>query len=108
MNKYRNMRLILFFDLPNIESYEKKEYLRFRKSLLRNGYVMMQFSVYIKCVNTQSKIDQEIKKIKKFIPTKGNIRIIAVTEAQYANMVMILGNKKINEIYNNSERYIKI
>ncbi len=108
MNKYRNMRMLLLFDLPNIESYEKKEYVKFRKCLIRNGYTMMQFSVYVKCVNTQSKVEQEVAKIKKFIPTKGNIRIITVTESQYANMYMILGNKKINEVYNNSERYIKI
>ncbi len=108
MNKLRNMRLILLFDLPNIESYEKKEYLRFRKSLIRNGYTMMQFSVYVKSVNTQTKIEQEVNKIKKYIPHKGNIRIIPVTEMQYNSMYMILGNKKINEIYNNSERYVKI
>ena len=102
------MRLLLLFDLPNIESYEKKEYTRFRKCLLRNGYTMMQFSVYVKCVNTQTKIDQEVQKLKKFIPHNGNIRIISITEAQYRNMYMLLGNKKINEIYNNCERYVKI
>ncbi len=102
------MRLLLLFDLPSIESYEKKEYLIFRKTLLRNGYMMMQFSVYMKCVNTQTKIDQEVLKLKKYIPKNGNIRIIAVTEQQYQNMYILLGNKKINEIYNNTERYIKI
>lgn len=108
MNPYRAMRLILLFDLPSVELYEKKEYLIFRKTLLKNGFYMMQHSVYVKSVNVQTKIDQEINKIKKYIPLNGNIRLISVTEHQYANMRILLGNKKIDEIYNSPERYIKI
>lgn len=108
MSDFRNMRLLLLFDLPTVEDYERKEYTKFRKSLISNGYTMLQFSVYIKCVNTQTKVEQELKKIQNSVPTNGNIRLIAITEKQYANMVMILGKKKINEIYNNSERYVKI
>ena len=108
MSDYRNMRILLLFDLPTIESYEKKEYTQFRKHLLKNGYTMIQFSVYVKCINTQLKVDKELKKLYQFVPTNGNIRMLTVTEKQYQNMVMILGKKKINEIYNNAERYIKI
>lgn len=108
MSEYRYMRLLLLFDLPVVEDYEKKEYAQFRKSLIKNGYIMMQFSVYMKCVNTQTKVEQELKKLYKYVPTNGNIRLLAITEKQYSNMAMILGKKKINEIYNNNERYIKI
>lgn len=96
------------FDLPSTEDYEKKEYTLFRKQLLKNGYIMMQFSIYTKPTNVQVKLEQELKKISKYIPTSGNIRLLSITEKQYSNMIMILGKKKINEIYNNTERYIKI
>lgn len=96
------------FDLPVVEDYEKKEYTTFRKQLLKNGYIMMQFSIYTKPTNIQVRVDQELKKISKYLPSSGNIRLLAITEKQYSNMVMILGKKKINEIYNNTERYIKI
>ena len=96
------------FDLPVVEDYEKKEYATFRKQLLKNGYIMMQFSIYTKPTNIQVRADQELKKISKYLPSSGNIRLLAITEKQYSNMVMILGKKKINEIYNNTERYIKI
>lgn len=102
------MRLILFYDLPNVESYETREYNQFRKTLLKNGYTMIQFSVYMKTINTQTKIDQEVKKITKYLPRNGNIRVISVTEKQYSNMYILVGKKKVNEIYNNTERYIKI
>ena len=96
------------FDLPTIESYERKEYSLFRKALIKNGYQMIQFSVYTKPILGQIKIEYEINKLRKYIPTNGNIRAIQVTEKQYQDMYMILGHKKINEIYNNTERYIKI
>ena len=108
MGIYNTMRLILMFDLPSIEAYEKKEYLLFRKALLSHGYIMMQFSIYTKFINVQTKVESEINKIKKFIPTNGNIRVIAITEKQYQDMYVILGHKKISEIYNSKERYIKV
>ena len=102
------MRLILLFDLPSVEAYEKKEYRIFKNALLKNGYTMMQFSVYMKPINGQIKIEIEAKKLRKYIPESGNIRMLQVTEKQYLDMYMVLGHQKINEIYNNGERYIKV
>lgn len=102
------MRIVLFYDLPSVEFKEKKDYHNFRRSLIKNGFIMIQFSVYVKAINTKQKIKGEIEKIKKYLPSEGNIRIITVTEFQYKNMIFLVGNKKINEIYNNSERYVKI
>ena len=96
------------FDLPSREDYEKKEYRKFHSALIKNGYVMMQFSVYVKATNSHSKLDREIDKFRKVIPSSGNVRILHITENQYLNMEVILGHKNINEIYNNSKRYIKI
>lgn len=102
------MRILLMFDLPNQEDYQKREYLVFRKNLLKRGYIMMQYSVYVKAINFKGKIDHEINALKPFLPEDGNIRALIVTEKQYHEMVVLLGNKKINEIYNNSKRYVKI
>ena len=102
------MRIMIMFDLPSKEDYEKKEYTVFRKNLIKNGYIMMQFSVYIKCVTMQNKTEQEINKIKNFIPQNGNIRVIEISENQYKNMRIILGNKNENEKYNSVDRYVKI
>lgn len=96
------------FDLPSTEDFQKKEYHIFHNSLIKNGYSMLQFSVYIKVINSHTKIEREIDKIKKTLPTGGNIRILVITENQYQNMKIILGHKNINEIYNNNKRYIKI
>ena len=97
MNSF--MRIILFFDLPMITEDDKRIYTRFRKELVRNGYMMLQFSVYSKiCTNREAAVNN-ILKIKKNIPEKGSIRILLVTEKQYAKMEIILGGKsKIENI----------
>ena len=91
MNSF--MRIILFFDLPMITEDDKRIYTRFRKQLVRNGYMMLQFSVYSKiCTNREAAVNN-ILKIKKNVPEKGSIRILLVTEKQYSKMEIILGGK---------------
>ena len=43
---YRFMRMIVFFDLPTKTTADLREYRKFRKLLITNGFVMMQTSVY--------------------------------------------------------------
>ena len=45
---YDFMRLILFFDLPVVSKEDRRIYATFRKYLIKNGYIMMQYSVYCK------------------------------------------------------------
>lgn len=96
------------FDLPFEDDLDKKIYSKFKKSITRIGYTMMQYSIYVRSINTQSKINQEIDKVKKILPERGNIRIIVVTEKQYESMTILRGKKSLNEIYNDERRYLKI
>ena len=47
---YKFMRLMVFFDLPMLTDKDRREYNRFHKYLLKNGFIMMQKSVYTKLV----------------------------------------------------------
>lgn len=96
------------FDLPFEDDLDKKIYSKFKKSITKIGYTMMQYSIYVRSINTQSKINQEIDKVKKILPERGNIRIIVVTEKQYESMTILRGKKSLNEIYNDERRYLKI
>ncbi|MEG1009654.1 MAG: CRISPR-associated endonuclease Cas2 [Clostridia bacterium] len=98
----------MMYDLPNNNYQENKEYMKFRKLLIKNGYIMMQFSIYSKCLNVKTKFNLEVNKIKKFIPTQGNIRILAVTEKQYLDMIFLKGETNINESINGPERFISL
>ena len=45
---YRFMRVLVMFDLPTETSLQRKNYRKFRKTLIKNGFIMMQESVYVK------------------------------------------------------------
>lgn len=85
------MRLILFFDLPTITKKDRFIYSKFRNDLIKNGYMMMQFSVYSKIFPNRDSAVKHILKIKKVLPEKGSIRILMVTEKQYSKMEILVG-----------------
>lgn len=91
------MRTIIFFDLPNVYLKEKRDYLKFRKFLLSEGFIMLQESVYSKLVLNQQQSQLLINRIKKVSPKKGIIQIMTITEKQYADIEYIIGepNTKI-------------
>lgn len=108
MSAYKYMRILVMYDVPNNSSEENKEYSKFRKLLIKNGYTMMQYSIYIKCLNVKTKYKSEVKKISKSLPSHGNIRVLAITEKQYQDMIFLRGESNINEQVNGVERYISI
>lgn len=91
------MRVIVFFDLPVVTKRERKIYAKFRKWLLANGYIMLQYSVYSKIFNNRDAAKNHISKLKKNVPSKGAIRVMLVTEKQYAKMEIIVGGKSLQE-----------
>ena len=91
MTIYRFMRIIVMFDLPTETKDDKKSYREFRKLLIRNGFLMMQNSVYCKLVINRTKVTSVIKKIKKESPKSGLIQILVITEKQFNSMYTVIG-----------------
>ncbi len=94
---YRVMRLILFFDLPMNTKEERRIYTKFRKYLISNGFMMLQFSVYAKIFPNRISLYQYIEGLKRNLPVRGSIRIMGVTEKQYEKMFILVGGKTIQE-----------
>lgn len=92
------MRLLVFFDLPVTETEDRRIAARFRKDLLKEGFTMLQFSIYCRVCRGIDIVEREIKRIKKVLPPKGNIRILTVTEKQYGSMVFLVGEPKKDEV----------
>ena len=101
----RVMRVIVFFDLPITTIQGIRAYTKFRRFLLKDGFIMMQESVYSKLAQNQLAANALISHIRKNSPDEGLIQILAVTEKQYSNMEMIIGSKK-GDVINSSERMI--
>ena len=102
------MRLILMYDLDFTNPKKVKSYQIFRKELIKRGFIMIQYSVYMRIVPTENRATVDLVGIKKFVPKNGNIRVFKITERQYVNMIFLRGNKRINETINTEKRYIKI
>ncbi|MGX8833744.1 CRISPR-associated endonuclease Cas2 [Amedibacillus sp. YH-ame6] len=97
------MRVIVLFDLPMITNVEKRQYNKFRNFLLKDGFSMIQFSVYMRFCKNAVDAEKHIGRVKQLSPVKGNIRILSVTEKQYEDMIMVIGTKSATEEYVNSQ-----
>ncbi|WP_262393541.1 CRISPR-associated endonuclease Cas2 [Sporolactobacillus inulinus] len=92
------MRILVFFDLPVTSSAERKEYSRFRKFLLKDGYTMLQFSVYSRICNGDDGVQKHVRRLKEHLPpVSGSIRSMKITEKQFENMEILLGEPTIEE-----------
>ena len=98
ISKYKQLRIIIFYDLPMVETQEIKEYTRFRKTLHQLGFYQLQFSIYVKVVRTESGYKAVLNKLGSSIPPNGHIRIMKITEKQYDNMVILRGGENAHEI----------
>lgn len=93
----RFMRLFVFFDLPTNTKKERSAATRFRNHLINHGFFMMQYSIYSRICRGQDGIEKYIKKVKNALPEYGNIRMMKVTEKQYAGMEIVLGKISATE-----------
>lgn len=102
------MRMICMFDLPVETEVEKRAYRTFRKNLIKEGFVMMQYSVYVRICPNREFAKRLETRIKKFTPLEGNVRLLCVTEKQYADMKLLVGSRSTAETAIGTERLIVI
>lgn len=102
---YRFMRILVMFDLPVITSAERKEYTKFRKYLIKSGFIMMQESVYCKLTPNSTLADAVIENVRKNKPEKGLVQVLRVTEKQYAKMEYIVGEGR-TEVLTSDDRLV--
>lgn len=105
MSGFRFMRMLVFFDLPTLTSDDRKNYRLFRKSLIKNGFIMLQESVYCKMM-TSPTMEQSVKKlIHSNKPPAGIVTTLAVTEKQFVKMDYVVGEYQ-NDVIDSEERLI--
>ena len=92
------MRVLILFDLPVETSEERLVYSRFRRSLLKDGYVMMQKSVYSKLVMSPLAAELAKERVAKLKPDKGVIQLLVITEKQYAQIEYLLGGPQTKQL----------
>ena len=100
------MRIIVFFDLPVLTVEERKTANRFRLDLKKDGYQMLQLSVYSRIVRGRDALAKHERRLMQMLPPAGNVRCLEVTEKQYASMRLLVGAQKEQEKRVNSEQLL--
>lgn len=94
---YQQMRILCMFDLPMESKKEQRCYRLFRKELLANGFVMLQYSVYYRVVPNRSAGKKFEGILKRATPPFGEIRLLYVSEKQFEEMQLLVGARSHQE-----------
>lgn len=86
INAYHVMWLFVFFDLPVTTKKERKDATQFRKALEKDGFSMMQFSVYVRHCASKENMNVHIKRVQIAIPQTGLVSILSVTDKQFSEI----------------------
>ena len=93
---YRYMRVLVLYDLPVKSSENIREYTKFRKYLLKTGFIMMQESVYCKLALNTTVANAIIDNLRKNRPEVGLVQVLTMTEKQFQKIEFIVGSSKSN------------
>ena len=96
LSQYRIMWVFVLFDLPTETKNDRKIYADFRKKLQCDGFTMFQFSIYLRHCMSIENANVHIKRVKKFLPPKGHVGVLCITDKQFGTMELFYG-KKIEE-----------
>ncbi|AKM53732.1 CRISPR-associated endonuclease Cas2 [Spiroplasma eriocheiris] len=107
-SRYRQMRMFVFYDLPNTTKMDTKNYTKFHKFLIKNVYYMIQYSIYCKLCINYDEVNKNNNRIDLHKPPKGNVRILIVTEKQYESIKILVGNKSNQEKYMTTRTVVEL
>lgn len=94
LNEYRIMWTMVFFDLPTETKKDRKAYTNFRKDLMKDGFTMFQFSIYVRHSSSNENKNVHVKRVKRIMPEKGTIGILSITDKQFGMMEIFEGGKR--------------
>ncbi|MBN1183792.1 MAG: CRISPR-associated endonuclease Cas2 [Bacteroidales bacterium] len=92
--QYRVMWVFVFFDLPTETKKDRRNYTKFRKSLLKNGFTMLQYSIYTRHSSSRENAAIHMCRVKAILPKKGEIILFSLTDKQYGMMEFYRGDSK--------------
>ena len=101
------MRMLVFFDLPVTSDAEKRNYRQFHKFLIKNGFLMLQNSVYTKIVLNASVLDSVREIVYKNAPKSGSVCLLNITEKQFASIEFLVGTKK-SDVVDSDNRLVEL
>ena len=92
-SEYRIMWVLVFFDLPTETKIERMRHTAFRKNLLKDGFSRFQFSIYVRHCPSVENANTHISRVKGFMPPKGTVSILCITDKQFGKVQIFYGRK---------------
>lgn len=96
-SKFRAVWLFALFDLPVLTKKQRKAYTQFRKALIREGFMMLQFSVYARYCPSEDAGGAYRARVRDQLPAEGQVRLLSVTDKQFGNMEVFFGKNRTPE-----------
>ncbi len=93
-SEYRIMLIFVLFDLPTETTEDRKTHAAFRKSLLKDGFTMLQFSIYIRHCSSDENAKVHTERVKRWLPDKGHVVMMKLTDRQFGMMELFYGVQK--------------
>lgn len=90
----RAMWVITLFDLPVDTKQNRRNYARFHNYLIDQGFIMLQYSVYAKALPSPERAKVVEEGVIANLPPEGEVRIMTVTESQFARMKLFCKRKR--------------
>ncbi len=85
------MWTIVMFDLPTDTKMARKQYTLFRKYLLKDGYEMMQYSIYCRHHASEENALVHTQRAKDHLPPDGEVRVLKITDKQFGRIEVFFG-----------------
>lgn len=95
LSRWRSMWVIALFDLPVDTKDARRQYQDFRKSLLKDGFAKMQYSVYIRHCASLENAEAHMKRVESMVPPDGEVRLLMLTDKQFERMRVFWGEKRV-------------
>ena len=92
------MHVVCFFDLPTETAKDRRHYRIFRRFLIKNGFIMLEESVYERMVINGHAQRALVDLLRKNKPPKGLVMVLQITDRQFENMDIITGEFQSNVI----------
>lgn len=93
LNRYKYMWIYVMFDLPTNTKQQRRNAALFRKMLVKDGFSMLQYSVYIRHCASFANSEVHIKRVKNAVPAEGVVSVLRITDRQFGDTCTFVGKK---------------
>lgn len=90
------MRLLVILS-PTNKWGTKTAYTALRKYLIKDGYLRIAPEVFMRITENRKAAEKHYRRIEAYTPKSGTVRMLRLTEKQYASIYMLTGEPDLQE-----------